>query len=69
MDNNEDLSPMEVLAGLKAGVDQMIANATDVGRIHWAYYQAFLAEGFTAEQSLWLAMAQFKTIDAPGDEE
>lgn len=57
------------LPAMLASLDQALAMAPQIARIYRAMYDAFVAEGFTESQALWLAFAQVNASagDPPTD--
>lgn len=55
-ENEED--PVDQLAALIAGIDQMVAAAPQLARAAKGWYDAFEEEGFTSSQALYLAACE-----------
>lgn len=59
-----DDQPHDPLIALRAQLDQAIAMAPELARTTRGYVDAYLAEGFTERQALYLATAQI--LQHPG---
>jgi hypothetical protein len=61
MSDPRDDMPIDPLAVLQAEIDQMIANAPEVARAAAGVYNAYKAEGFSANQALYLTAVQLQS--------
>ena len=52
-----DESPIDPLPGLLADLDQALAMAGQIARLVKGHFDAFVEEGFTEKQALYLAIA------------
>lgn len=64
-DNFEKGTPVDPLPVLQAEIDQMVALAPELARAAYGAFSAYQAEGFTANQALYLTAAQLH--QSPGD--
>lgn len=55
-----DEEPVDPLVVLRAEIDQGIAIAPELARLAAGLYQAFLGEGFTEQQALYLVSRQIR---------
>lgn len=62
--NEDDITPNDPLVTLRAELDQMIAMAPELARAVRGAFEAYVSEGFTDKQALYLTAVQFK--DHPG---
>lgn len=63
-DENEEFSPEDPLPALRAGLDQVIAMAPELARTAHGLFKAFVEQGFSKGQALYLVAVQL--TDDPG---
>jgi hypothetical protein len=57
--------PVDQLAAMRAELDQAIAMAPELARTARGYFDAFVGQGFTGNQALYLTAVQLQS--SPGD--
>ena len=60
-----DQEDQDQLAILRAAIDQQVALAPEVARHAFGQYAAFVSEGFTANQALYLTAVRLQ--ESPGE--
>lgn len=59
--------PVDPLPALIAELDQALKMAGQMARIVRAHYEAYLEEGFTDKQALFLAASNFRAPEPPSE--
>jgi hypothetical protein len=61
----DDETPQDQLAILRAQIDQSVALAPELARMAYGQFHAFVGEGFTADQALYLTACSLS--QSPGE--
>jgi hypothetical protein len=60
-----DDTPYDPLPAMRAELDQALMVASELARVARGYFEAFVAEGFTERQALYLTTTQL--LQKPGE--
>ena len=63
----DEEQPIDPLPALIAEIDQALKMAGEMARVSRAHYMAYLEEGFSPKQALYLAAAFFRSPEPPSE--